>query len=764
MTFSLVKSLPPTLTVWNGAYDTLWNNPNNWNNGLPSSNTSAVVPNISILPTVNDSEAVHNLNIYNTASIYNLGNLNVWDSINNNGLIYGNGLVSLVGTSSQLVLGNGTISNLTLNNTHGASIASGNNSLNITGTLNLLLGTLNTNGNLILRSSGLATASITPIQSGAGITGNITVQRHIPAKAARKYSFVSSPVSQQINSAWQQQIFITGSGSGGQVCGAANSNGFDATLNNTPSFFKYNPVKVNGSRWVSIPNTNTTNLTPGIGYKVNIRGSRMNGGGCNNQLNAANPASPDAVVLSATGAYNVSPTATVYGTTSYGTTTSAYTLLGNPYPAALSATAFLNTNSSVVTNNMWLYANNGNTAGSYGSWNRLNKTSTGYWPNDYTTDNATDLVIPSGSAFFVERTAAADASVSFNELHKMSSPKSSISIFGTANDTWNDKIRITLTNADSAFIDDAVVLIGSDPNISDTSYTDFDTYSFNTANAQYITSIKAGLPLSVNTIKTTLLSDSVHLNVHSSATGNFQLRFGEYELFDENISIKLWDKFLNKMVDVKANPIYGFTISADSNTEGSSRFELLFIKTNTLAMNQISLKAIKENGGIELAWQTSLSESGKFIVEASNDGQQFNTIGTSTGIDSLSRYTFMVNKKVTENSYYRIKDIDKTGRVFYSNTVLVKDNTLETSIAVYPNPLTGKVFSVYLKGIVAGNYTVVLYDMIGKKVEQLPLIHGGSNRNYILMLQNNLAVGIYKIIIENTNSGEDVAQCLVIIQ
>ncbi|MFP5039672.1 heparinase II/III family protein [Parasediminibacterium sp. JCM 36343] len=762
LTFTLVKSLPPTLTVWNGAYDTLWNNTNNWNNGLPSASTSAIIPSIAALPTVNDTEAVHNLVVYNKAAVNNMGNLNIWDSLSNNGLIYGSGLVSLIGTSAQLILGNGTISNLMLNNSHGASIAPGSNSLAITGTLNLLSGTLNTNGNLTLRSSSLATASITPIMSGTGIAGNITVQRYIPAKATRKYALLSSPVSQLISNAWQQQVYITGSGAGGQVCGSANSNGFDVTQTNKPSFYTYNAPLLNNTRWVSIPNTNATSLTPGVGYLVMIRGSRGNGGGCNNQLNTYTPAAPDSVVLSATGAYNTSPTANVYGTTSTGSTSSAYTLLGNPFPAALSATAFLNANSSLITNNIWMLAINGNNTNGYGSWNKATKISTGYWPNDYVADNATDLIIPSGSAFFVERTAAADAAVSFSEQQKISLPKNGVSIFGVGgSNAWNDKVRVTLANTDSTFIDDAVALFGDDAQISDTAYTIFDTYSLNMGNPQFIALVKGGLPLAVSTMKTPLLPDSIQLHVHSSSTGNLQIRFSQYELFNGNISINLWDKFLNKVLDIRANPSYGFAVTADTNSQGANRFVLVVNKSNTLAIDAISLAAIKANGAVGLAWQTSFPGLDTFIIEASTDGQLFSAIGTVKGIDSVSRYTFSINKSLVENSYYRIKAIGKTSKVWYSNTVFIQGNPAKASIVVYPNPLSGNAFSLYLKGFAAGRYEVVLYDMIGKKIEQLPLIHNGVKQDYNLMLQNKLAAGMYKLVVKNADSGEAKAQLSV---
>ena len=119
--YQLIKTSPPVLTVWNGANNTQWRNANNWNNGLPSQYTDAIIPSLSTQPTVSEVDSVHNLFVYKNATmnINNADTLKVYDSLSNNGLIYANGLVNLVGTSSQLILGNGTISNLTLNNSCG---------------------------------------------------------------------------------------------------------------------------------------------------------------------------------------------------------------------------------------------------------------------------------------------------------------------------------------------------------------------------------------------------------------------------------------------------------------------------------------------------------------------------------------------------------------------------------------------------------------------------------------------------------------------
>ena len=61
-------------------------------------------------------------------------------------------------------------------------------------------------------------------------------------------------MSQLISNAWQKQIYITGTGTGGAICGSTsgfggntdkfNSNGFDVTLSNISGMFTYKATPV----------------------------------------------------------------------------------------------------------------------------------------------------------------------------------------------------------------------------------------------------------------------------------------------------------------------------------------------------------------------------------------------------------------------------------------------------------------------------------------------------------------------------------------
>ena len=127
------------------------------------------------------------------------------------GSIAGNptGSITLRGNSDLLFYtGMQTLKNLTVVN--GSTIL--NSALEITGgttagTVTVQAGSLVTNGNLTLKSNAGGTARVAAVGSGATITGNVMIEKYIPA--GRGWRFLSVPVAtsgaQTINEAWQER-------------------------------------------------------------------------------------------------------------------------------------------------------------------------------------------------------------------------------------------------------------------------------------------------------------------------------------------------------------------------------------------------------------------------------------------------------------------------------------------------------------------------------------------------------------------------------
>ncbi|MET0636599.1 MAG: T9SS type A sorting domain-containing protein [Chitinophagaceae bacterium] len=126
----------------------------------------------------------------------------------------------------------------------------------------------------------------------------------------------------------------------------------------------------------------------------------------------------------------------------------------------------------------------------------------------------------------------------------------------------------------------------------------------------------------------------------------------------------------------------------------------------------VSFTAELLSAGVTLNWTTASEFQNKhFLVERSNDGAVYSTIGTVTsqafngsGSEKLD-YTFGDNHPVSGLNYYRLKQVDIDGHFEYSDVVTISFVSL-SRISFYPNPVKDKLF---IRGTVTGslNYTIL---------------------------------------------------------
>jgi hypothetical protein len=445
-------------------------------------------------------------------------------------------------------------------------------------------GTLNTGGNLFIRSNANGTARIGT--STGIINGDVTIERFIPAKPVRKWTFLSSPVSTSVRNGWQQQIFVTGPGTGGTPCGSGgkqyNSNGFDDTQNDPSSIFTYEPVPAAGntSYYTPVPNT-FIQLTPGTGYRVNIRGNRNTPGACAKQINYSGPTPPaDSVTLSVTGAYSKTASKELNFTSA-----NVYTLVGNPYPGELSLKSVLSDNNSVINAKAWLYCGNlANTGDVYTVMNNGQLTNGEYLPDAnkvFTNGVLTDVVISSGEAFFVEAKSA--GSITFNEQQKTTTVASGNGIYSrpVTPFVWTNYTRIHLLKETDSVqeMDNIIVRFKNDKLVNNTQYGAFDGASLNSV-ASSIASLKAGSRMAIQTRRLDFVKrDTVYMAVNAAA-GNYRMTFTAYEKFTKAAYIYLIDKYLHTSTNMKQQPQgYPFSITTDTLSRGSNRFMVVFSTT-----------------------------------------------------------------------------------------------------------------------------------------------------------------------------------------
>jgi len=418
---------------WTGAIDADWNKTGNWYCGLvPNTGLNANIPKVSSnnypLLNVASSSSCKDLNIADGASvtISGSGSLDIAGNINKTGVLNAvDGTVRFVGTEGSQAIPANTfatnyIKNLTIGNTSGVALSG---ELNLTGILNPAAGTFATGNQLTLKSNAATTAVVAQV-TGA-VAGEMTIERYIPAR--RAFRFISSPVDATgtIRTNWQENG-VDAPGWGTDITGAgAELNGFDASGSNNPSLFTYSHNNSASGTWIAAASTNVA-LSAGVAYRLMVRGDRT----VNQHLNAS-PAST--TTLRAHGTIKTGDVAVA----DLNTAIDGYTLIGNPYQAAVDMKALLEQSSTGLNKNFYyVWDPTRNTRGAYVTVNLdLDE-------NNVAGSEAGRLLQPN-HAFFV-RTSGADPALAFAERFKDVASVSTPNLYRTATEAAGARIRFTL--------------------------------------------------------------------------------------------------------------------------------------------------------------------------------------------------------------------------------------------------------------------------------------------------------------------------------
>jgi hypothetical protein len=165
-----------------------------------------------------------------------------------------------------------------------------------------------------------------------------------------------------------------------------------------------------------------------------------------------------------------------------------------------------------------------------------------------------------------------------------------------------------------------------------------------------------------------------------------------------------------------------------------------------LPIKFIVASAERTNSQVLVKWNTiGESNVAYYAIESSANATEFTTLSTINAKNTFTAsYSFSDVKASTKTVYYRIKAVDVSGKVAYSNIVNV--NEISTGFNIYPNPLVGSVFNIESANLSSGKNIVDLYNTLGKKVFTTTI--EGASYKYSLNV-GKLAAGQYNIIISS---------------
>jgi hypothetical protein len=746
--------------VWTGATSTNWNTASNWSsNVVPSiiENVTIGTAGTGFYPLLAANQTVGGTLTMASGTSITIGSntltLNGGVTPISAGVLVGSATsnLSVAGTAPLKFASGagGTLKNLTITSgtstlTSALDITGGTGGINsgTFGTVTVANGaTLESAGFLTFKSNASGTARL----ASGNVTGNVTVERYIPANAKRAYRMLSVPTkgSQKIKAAWQEggtnANFNPKPGFGTVITSNVGpsatmiANGFDQYSTST-SMQRWNTAT---GAWENITATQGAGSTGNIeslkGYSIYIRGDRT-------QLNSGTTTT--STTLRTTGTLYIGDQAPI------SIPANKFEMVGNTYVSAIDFAALTKSN---INGTLYLWdpklpQSNG-TLGGYVSFVAIN----GYTPSlttgSYSTANS---VVESGQSFFVA-TGANAGTLTLTESAKVIGSRSDV--FRPATAPKKLKANLYVVAADnSTLMADANVSVFDNPYSNAVDGDD----GLKLSNAgENLSIFRDNKNLVVEGRQPVAEFDTTYFNMwNMSSARQYRLELVAEQMNVPGLSAYLVDSYLGTTTPLNMSGAiaYDFGISSSAPlSSAANRFKVVYrqVQLAPLPVTFVSISANKVGAAVKVDWKVA-AERGivRYEVERSADGSRFARTGnvTATGNSSLDlNYSWMDATPLSGTNFYRIKSIGIAGDVKYTNIAKVSFGDVKPSYTIAPNPVEGSTVNLQFKNRVAGRYNVRLLSNAGQVIFTTIAEHAGGNSTQLISLPATIARGAYQI-------------------
>ena len=650
--------------TWTGAVSQAWNDAGNWNPAtVPGNGDIVVLPDsASRQPILDQNREFMELTVGDNVTL-DLGTstLSVKGlSLTIEGNVIGSGKVRMSGTSAQTIYGEGSISNIEVENPDGVTIQSGTgNMLTVTGVLSPTSGKLYTNGRLTLRSDANGTARVGPGSSAGGyIIGDVVTQRHLTVtvgstRSGRAWRLVTIPVTgdgtlRDFFMAGQDGTDLTVSGNqsaqpshlGTVIVGHDHANaaaaaraGFDwVGIERQVSSLRRYVANSGGGSFASsqVPVMTTTYSDAAQGYGVFVRGDR--------KQDYNNAGSVSTTTLQATGQLKQgTQSITIPPVSGIG-----FVLVGNPFMALLDMEKVMADpeNAGVIDNTIHVWdANIDGNEFKQGGYRQVTRTGINTWTS--TGAGTNPQYIESGVAFFVKPSAAGGV-LKIKESHKVTTGAPGIQPLSVSPDGPSRlfvNLEVRDTGESRRLVDGSVAFF--DDRYRDTTDDPVDIRKMTNMGTGSMAWRQQGLRLSMEgrAWPTDTARKAMKLDMRSLGNDDYVIRLIPSVLKREGFSAWLKDGHLEKEVeiDLEKETVYGFRRTGILSVD-TGRFEIVY------------RKAAK----IGVATQEPLTPSGKGMRLYPNPSRADDVKLSISGMES---------------GVYRVQVMDMSGRVVASGNL-----------------------------------------------------------------------------------------------
>ena len=175
------------------------------------------------------------------------------------------------------------------------------------------------------------------------------------------------------------------------------------------------------------------------------------------------------------------------------------------------------------------------------------------------------------------------------------------------------------------------------------------------------------------------------------------------------------------------------------------------VLSNPLPVSFLPLTVAKQNKTSVLHWATLTEQNNNYFeVQRAADGKNFTAIGrvASRGNSNVKvDYDLVDNNPLPTVNYYRILQVDKNGKLSFSNIVSINFREGTSAFSIYPNPATD---NITLDFAAIGKQTAncIITNSKGEKVRSFS-INTENGRNQVLTSLLGLAAGNYNVTIHS---------------
>jgi Secretion system C-terminal sorting domain len=195
-------------------------------------------------------------------------------------------------------------------------------------------------------------------------------------------------------------------------------------------------------------------------------------------------------------------------------------------------------------------------------------------------------------------------------------------------------------------------------------------------------------------------------------------------------------------IDGTVSVIIPFVAVDNASKEDPTPGSVTLTYTSILPIKLVSFIAQPQSTKVQLTWEVALEDNvATYEVEYSANGINYTTIGSKTATANRN-YSLTHSLPKQGLNYYRLKIIDKDGKISHSEIRTVNFGINGGSIKLYPLPASSNLYITFKSSMINTSATISLISMDGKKVQQ-KIINALSQTEVIDVSQ--LPVGTYQL-------------------